>query len=353
MLLEGKHLIGVDIGTSSVKVIQVRKSGKGYHLLKHGVEKLPPQSIVDGHVMNHGAVVDALRKLFRELKISQREVALSISGNSVIIKKLNLPLMKAEELEEQIQWEAEQHIPFDIPEVELDYNILSENPAAGQMDVLLVAAKKDEIQDLVEVVREARLKPLVVDIDAFAIQNVYELNYGYSVGEIIALLNVGAEVTTINIVADGISQFTRDISNGGNMITEEIQKQLQVSYEEAEAYKAGGTIGSHEVVPREVDGIVGNVVDSLAGEIQRSLDFFMATSNKGEVQKIYLTGGTANIAQLRASIERRARVPVELLDPFRRVNYDDRKFNREMLRAQAPQASICLGLALRKQKERI
>ncbi len=353
MLLEGKHLIGVDIGTSSVKVIQVRKSGKGYHLLKHGVEKLPPQSIVDGHVMNHGAVVDALRKLFRELKISQREVALSISGNSVIIKKLNLPLMKAEELEEQIQWEAEQHIPFDISEVELDYNILSENPAAGQMDVLLVAAKKDEIQDLVEVVREARLKPLVVDIDAFAIQNVYELNYGYSVGEIIALLNVGAEVTTINIVADGISQFTRDISNGGNMITEEIQKQLQVSYEEAEAYKAGGTIGSHEVVPREVDGIVGNVVDSLAGEIQRSLDFFMATSNKGEVQKIYLTGGTANIAQLRASIERRARVPVELLDPFRRVNYDDRKFNREMLRAQAPQASICLGLALRKQKERI
>ncbi|MBN2715346.1 MAG: type IV pilus assembly protein PilM [Deltaproteobacteria bacterium] len=352
-MFEGKHLIGVDIGTSSIKVVQVRKSGKGFHLLKLGVDKLPPQSIVDGHVMNHGAVVDGLRKLFRDLKINQKEVALSISGNSVIIKKLNLPQMKEEELEEQIQWEAEQHIPFDISEVELDYNIISRNPEAGQMDVLLVAAKKDEIQDLLEVVKEARLKPMVVDIDAFAIQNVYELNYGYTPNEILALLNVGAEVTTINIVADGVSQFTRDISNGGNAITEEIQKQLQVSYEEAETYKAGGAENSNDVIPREVDEIVGNVVDSLAGEIQRSLDFYMATSNRGEVQKIFVTGGTANILQLRNAIERRSRVPVELLDPFRRVMYDERKFNPQVLKSQAPQASICLGLALRKQKERV
>ncbi|MBN2803500.1 MAG: type IV pilus assembly protein PilM [Deltaproteobacteria bacterium] len=353
MLLEGKQLVGVDIGTSSIKVLQVRKSGKGYYLLKIGIEKLPPQSIVDGHVMNHGAVVDGLRKLFRDLKINQREVALSISGNSVIIKKLNLPLMKPDELEEQIQWEAEQHIPFDISEVELDYNILNENVDAGQMDVLLVASKKDEIQDIVEVVTEAKLKPYVVDIDAFAIQNVYELNYGYTSDEVIALLNIGAEVTTINIIADGISQFTRDISNGGNLITEEIQKQLQVSYEEAEAYKAGGSEDSNEVVPHEVDEIVSGVVDSLAGEIQRSLDFYVATSNRGEVQKIFVTGGTSNISALRTAIERRARVQVEMLDPFRRVQYDDKKFNSEVLKALAPQASICLGLALRKQKERI
>jgi type IV pilus assembly protein PilM len=353
MLFEGKHLVGVDIGTSSIKVLQLRKSGKGYHLLKHGIEKLPPQSIVDGHVMNHGVVVDSLRKLFHDHKIAQREVALSISGNSVIIKKLNLPQMKPDELEEQIQWEAEQHIPFDISEVELDYNILSQNAEAGQMDVLLVAAKKDEIQDLLEVVKEARLKPMVVDIDAFAIQNVYELNYGYTPNEILALLNVGAEVTTINIVSDGVSQFTRDISNGGNAITEEIQKQLQVSYEEAETYKSGGDASAHSVIPREVDEIVSSVVDSLAGEIQRSLDFYMATSNKGDVHKIFVTGGTANILHLRNSIERRSRVPVELLDPFRRVLYDERKFNPQVLKAQAPQASICLGLALRKQKERI
>jgi len=353
MAFEGKHLVGVDIGTSSVKVLQVRASGKGIHLLKYGVEPLPPQSIVDGHVMGRGAVVDALRKIFRELRIAQKEIALSISGNSVIIKKLNLPLMKHEELEDQIQWEAEQHIPFDISEVEIDYNIIWQNQDAGQMDVLLVAAKKEEIQDLVEVVKDARLKPVVVDIDAFAMQNAFELNYGFNEGETVALLNIGAEVTSVNIVNGNVSQFTRDITNGGASITEEIQKQLQVGFDEAEAYKAGGGLHSHEVVPQEVDGIIAGVVDALAGEIQRSLDFFMATTNRGEVDKIYITGGTAKIPYLRSSVERRSRVPVELLDPFRRVLFDERQFNPEVLKAQAPQATICLGLALRKLKERV
>jgi type IV pilus assembly protein PilM len=353
MAFEGKHLVGVDIGTSTVKVLQVRSSGKGIHLLKYGVEPLPPQSIVDGHVMNSGAVVDALRKIFRDLRIGQKEIALSISGNSVIIKKLNLPLMKRDEIEEQIQWEAEQHIPFDISEVEIDYNVIWQNPDLGQMDVLLVAAKKDEIQDLVDVAREAKLRPLVVDIDAFALQNVYELNYGYNEHETVALLNVGSEVTSLNIISGAVSQFTRDITNGGNAITEEIQKQLQVSYDEAEAYKAGGGIHSHEVIPEEVDGIISGVVDALAGEIQRSLDFYMATTNRGEVDRIYLSGGTARIPYLQAAVERRSRVPVELLDPFRRVLFDPRQFNVDVLKSQAPQAAICLGLALRRQKEKI
>ncbi|MDD5307848.1 MAG: type IV pilus assembly protein PilM [Deltaproteobacteria bacterium] len=353
MPFEGKNLVGVDIGTSAVKVIQVRESGKGVHLMKYGIEPLPPQSIVDGHVMNRGAVVDALAKIFRDLKISQREVAVSISGNSVIIKKLNLPLMKRDELEEQIQWEAEQHIPYEISEVEIDYNILWQNPEVGQMDVLLVAAKKEEIQDLVEVVRQARLRPMVVDIDSFALQNVYEVNYGYNEGETVTLLNVGASVTTVNIVQGSVSQFTRDISNGGNSITDEIQKQLQVSHDEAEAYKAGGSLDSQEVIPQEVDGIIRNVVDALAGEIQRSLDFYMATTNRGEVERILLTGGTAKIPYLRSAIERRSRVQVEPLDPFRRVLYDHRQFDPQVLKTQAPQASICLGLALRKQKERV
>ncbi len=353
MVFEGKHLVGVDIGTFAVKVLQVRSSGKGVHLLKYGVEPLPPQSIVDGHVMSSGAVVDALRKIFRDLRISQREIALSISGNSVIIKKLNLPLMKRDELEEQIQWEAEQHIPFDISEVEIDYNVIWQNPDLGQMDVLLVAAKKDEIQDLVDVAKEAHLLPAVVDIDAFALQNAFELNHGFNEHETVALINVGSEVTNLNIVGGSVSQFTRDITNGGNSITEEIQKQLQVSYDEAEAYKAGGGIHSHEVIPSEVEGIIGGVVDALAGEIQRSLDFFMATTNRGEVDRIYLSGGTARAPALRSAIERRSRVQVELLDPFRRVLYDQRQFNAEILKGQAPQAAICLGLALRKQKEKI
>ncbi|MDJ0761983.1 MAG: type IV pilus assembly protein PilM [Myxococcota bacterium] len=353
MAFEGKNLVGVDIGTSSVKVIQIRQSSKGIHLMKYGVEPLPPQSIVDGHVMNGSAVVDALNRVFKDLHIVQRDVALSISGHSVIIKKLNLPLMKREELEEQIQWEAEQHIPYEISEVEIDYNILWQNTEAGQMDVLLVAAKKEEIQDLVEVVRQAKLKPMVVDIDAFAMQNVYELNYGFNEAETIALLNVGASLTTMNILNGAVSQFTRDITNGGASITEEIQKQLQVSFEEAEAYKAGGGLNSQEVVPQEVDEIISNVVDALAAEIQRSLDFYMATTSHGEIGRILITGGTSKIPYLRSAVERRSRVPVVLLDPFRRVVFDERQFNPEVLKAQAPQATICLGLSLRKQKERV
>jgi type IV pilus assembly protein PilM len=353
MAFEGKNLVGVDIGTSSVKVVQVRESGKGVQLLKYGAEPLPPQSLVDGHVMNSGAVVDALRKLFKDLRIGQKEVALSIAGNSVIIKKLNLPLMKREELEEQIQWEAEQHIPYDISEVEIDYNVLGENADSGQMDVLLVAAKKEQIQDILEVAKEAKLRPLVVDIAAFVLQNTYELNYGFNPGESIALIIVGAEVTTVNIVHGNMPQFTRDISNGGNSITEEIQKQLQVSFDEAEAYKAGGELHSHEVVPQEVNGIITSVVDALAGEVQRSLDFYMATSSRGEVSRIFVTGGTAKIPYLRTAIERRSRMPVELMDPFRRVLFDERQFRPEVLRSQAPQATIGLGLALRKQKEKI
>lgn len=353
MAFEGKNLVGVDIGSSAIKVIQIRESGKGRQLLKYGVEPLPPQSIVDGHVMNAGAVVEGLVKVFRDLRITQKDVALSISGHSVIIKKLNLPLMKREELEEQIQWEAEQHIPYEISEVEIDYNILKETPETQQMDVLLVAAKKDEIQDLLEVVRQGKLKPMVVDIDAFAVQNAYEANYGFNEEETIALLNVGASVTTVNIVRGAISQFTRDITNGGNAITEEIQKQLHVSYDEAEAYKAGGQLNSRDVIPQEVDGIIASVVDTLAAEIQRSLDFYMATTSRSAVDKIYITGGTSKIPYLRSALERRARVPVEPLDPFRRVLFDQRQFNPEVLRIQAPQATICLGLALRKQKERI
>lgn len=352
MAFEGKNLVGTDIGTSSVKVMQVRESSKGVHLMKYGLEPLPPQSVVDGHVMNIETVAEALAKLFKDLRISQKEVALSVSGNSVIIKKLNLPLMKRDELEEQIQWEAEQHIPYEISEVEIDYNILWQNPEVGQMDVLLVAAKKEEIQDMVEVVRQAKLKPCVIDIDAFALQNVYEFNYGFNEGETVALINVGASVTTINILNGPVSQFTRDITNGGNSITEEIQKQLQVSYDEAEAYKAGGGAQSKDVIPQEVDGIISSVANSLASEIQRSLDFYMATTSHGEVERILITGGTSKIPYVRSAIERSARVQVEPLDPFRRVLFDQRQFDPEVLKSQAPQASICFGLALRKLRER-
>jgi type IV pilus assembly protein PilM len=349
----GKNLVGVDIGSSAIKVAHLRESKKGVQLINFGWEPLPPQTIVDGNVMNSSAVVDALVRIWKTRRFKTRDVALAISGHSVIIKKIPVPTMTPDELEEQIHWEAEQHIPFDINDVEIDYEVLTRREDQGQMDILLVAAKKDEINDYTQVAREAKLNPCVVDIDAFALQNAFELNYGIDPNETVALLNVGASLTTINIIQGGVTMFTRDMASGGNGVTEEIQKQLGVSFEEAEAYKTGGTGGSGtDVVPEEVQGIVNQVVDSLAGEIQRSLDFYLATSAGGDVDRVYVVGGTARLRSLIQAIEDRARVPVEHLDAFRRVAVDARNVDANHLKELGPQAAVCVGLGLRKDKER-
>lgn len=348
MASEGKNLIGVDIGSTSIKVCEIKESGGKRKLIRFGFHPLPPETIVDGHIINSGAVVEGLEKLFHKEK--RRQVALRASGHSVIIKKIAMPLMTAVELDEQITWEAEQHIPFDLAEVHIDHQVLRRREDEGQMDVLLVAAKKEEIADLTNLAIEARLKPLVVDLDAFTVQNVFETGYGApSPGETVVLIHVGASLTTVNILADGTTAFTRDIANGGNTITEEIQRQLSISREEAEAYKHGGD--GRGIVPREVPEIIQQVVDQLAGEVQRSLDFYLATSGDGDLSRILVSGGTANVRALLDAIHDRARVPVEVLDCLR-VAPPDTKVDPMLLQGRTAQAAVAMGLALRKERER-
>jgi type IV pilus assembly protein PilM len=349
-MAEGKNLVGVDIGSSSIKVCQLKEGRKGYGLMRVGYTPLPPQSIVDGHVMNSQAVVEGLGRAFSEAKIKQREVALSISGQAVIIRKISVPMMTAAELDEQIQWEAEQHIPFDIKDVHVDYEVLRRRPEAGQMDLLLVAAKRDEINDYTQIARSAKLKPLVVDIDAFTVQNLFELNRGIPPDQTFAIINVGASLASINIVSRGASAFTRDIANGGNYLTEQIQRQLNVSFEQAEEFKCASV--SAGAVPTQVSQVIETVCDSIAGEIQRSLDFFMATSGEPEMHRIYLTGGSSNLPSLPLAIGRRSRVAVEVLQPMERIAIEAREVNQDLLRARAPQFSVALGLAMRKDRER-
>src|SRR5262245_9979243 len=196
-MAEGKNLVGVDIGTSSIKVCQLKEGRKGYGLVRLGYAPLPSQTIVDGHVMNSQAVVEGLGRAFGAARIKQREVALSISGQAVIIRKITVPLMTAAELDEQIQWEAEQHIPFDIKDVHVDYEVLRRRPEAGQMDLLLVAAKRDEINDYVQIARAAKLKPVVVDIDAFSVQNLFGVSRGLPPDQTVAIINVGASLASI------------------------------------------------------------------------------------------------------------------------------------------------------------
>lgn len=355
-MADGNYLVGVDIGSSSIKLCLLKDVRGKRTLVKFGFYPLPPQTIVDGHVMNSSAVVEGLNNLFSRHKIKRKDVSMAVSGHAVIIKRMALPMMTAAELDEQIDWEAEQQIPYDIKDVQIDYEVLRKRPEQGQMDVLLVAAKKDEINDTAQLAREARLRPVVIDVDAFTVQNAFEANYGLPREGTIALINIGATLTTINILSQGIPAFTRNIINGGNAITEEIQKRLAITFEEAELYKTGAVGGGSDgrtVVPNEVPQIVKQVVEGLAGEILRSLDFYLATSGEREISRIYIAGGTANIPEVGAAIERRTKAPVELLDPFKDIAVDLKEVNADELNLHRAQVCVAIGLSLRKDREKV
>jgi type IV pilus assembly protein PilM len=348
-MAKSKLAVGLDIGSSSVKLVQLKEKKGGYQLVAFGSAPLPPEAIVDGALMNSSAIVQAIQELFAQQKVRVKDVAIGVRGHSVIIKKIALPRMTQEELDESIQWEAEQYIPFDVKDVNIDTQILTpEADAAGQMDVLLVAAKKDMINDYTSVCAEAGLTATVVDVDAFAVQNSYEANYDPNASETVVLVNVGAAVSNINVISRGVTTFTRDITMGGNAFTEEIQKQLNISYDEAEALKVGGQGETDAVVPQEVERVIQGVADQLGGEIQRSLDFYASTAADGKISRALLSGGTARIPALFKTVEARAGVPVEILNPFKNIEIDNKRFDPAVILAAAPSAAVAVGLALRR-----
>jgi type IV pilus assembly protein PilM len=347
-MARSKLALGLDIGSASVKLVQLKEKKDGYQLTGFGSAALPPEAIVDGALMNSSAIVEAIQALLSEQRVKAKEVAIGVRGHSVIIKKIQMPRMTQEELDESIQWEAEQYIPFDVKDVNIDTQILTpEADAAGQMDVLLVAAKKDMINDYTAVCAEAGLTVTVVDVDAFAVQNAFEANYDPPGGTVV-LVNVGAAVSNINVLANGTTTFTRDVTMGGNAFTEEIQKQLNVSYEEAEALKIGGQGESDAVLPQEVERVIQGVAEQMAGEIQRSLDFYAATAADQRIAKIFLSGGTARLPALTKAIEARASVPVEVLNPFRGIDIDHKRFDPALIAGASASAAVAVGLALRR-----
>lgn len=346
-----KSIIGLDIGSSSVKAVEISKKSKSkdFDLTHLGVAPLPPEAIVQGAFLNSSAIVDAIREAVEKAKIKTKHVAAAVSGHSVIVKRVSLPAMTREELDEQIRWEAEQYIPFDVNEVNLDFQILDDEGGEGQMDVLLVAAKKDLIDDYVQVIGEAGLMPAVVDVAAFAVENSYEANYDVEPDQVVALVNIGAQVVNINVIANGIPTFTRDITTAGNQYTEEIQKALSISFEEAERIKLGGRRGedSQEVVPQEVEQAMQNITETVIGEIGRSLDFYGATSAESRIEKVFLAGGSAKVAGFEAAFKERTGYDVAILNPLNRM-VPSSKFEPEFLDEVAPALGVGVGLALRR-----
>lgn len=342
-----QDVVGIDIGSSAVKMVKLRESRGTFHLVTLGIAPLPPEAIVDNAIMDSSSVVQAIRDLVEQHKIRTKNVATSISGHSVIIRKIQLPIMSEDELENSIQFEAEQYIPYEISEVNLDFHIVG--PDAGdpsQMNVILVAAKKDFVNDHVAVFKECGLNPVVMDIDCFAVQNAFEINYGASGEEVVALINMGAEAMNVNILRHGDSIFTRDIQVGGNMFNEEIQKQMGLSAEDAESAKIGESLDRSQAAA--IREILETATENLAQEVQRSLDFFSATSADEKVQKLYITGGVSKTPTVISSLEGRLGIPVEVLDPFRQIEANPKNFDTDYLQSIGPMFSVAVGLATRR-----
>ena len=346
-----KSIVGLDIGSSSVKAVELSRRGrsKEFELTHLGVAAMPPEAIVQGAFLNSSAIVEGIREALEKAKIRTKNVAAAVSGHSVIVKKVSLPAMTRDELDEQIRWEAEQYIPFDVNEVNLDFQILNGGGGEGQMEVLLVAAKKDLVDDYVQVIREAGLIPAAIDVAAFAVENAFETNYEVRPDEVVALVNIGAQVVNINIISNGAPAFTRDITTAGNQYTEEIQKALSISFEEAERIKLGGrrSENSQEVVPQEVEQAMRSVTETVIGEISRSLDFFSATSADSRIERIVLCGGGASVAGLQAGFQQRSGGKVEIMDPLARMIPSSR-FEADYLDEVAPALGVGVGLALRR-----
>jgi type IV pilus assembly protein PilM len=354
MFAAKRQLVGLDIGSRAVKLVQIKEVKGKYFLQKFGVKPLEPEVIVDGTVMDAGRVIDVIKELIQEQGVKVKNVALSVSGHAVIVKKINLPPTPDDQMEAKVKEAAEQYIPFDINEVNLDYYILNPSePVEGgepQMAVLLVAAKKDKVNELTELARGAGLVPKVLDVDAFAIENMYGINYEIKPEDMTALVNVGASVMNVNIAKGGVSVFTRDIAVGGHRYAEALQRDLGITAEEAEAAQQGKP--KEGLDPTTVKGVIDGINAEVASEIARTIDYFKSIGADSDVTRIVLCGGCAKVAGLAEQLTERMGVPVEVANPFNQIDIAQGGFDQAALAEVAPQAAVGVGLALRMMGDR-
>lgn len=357
MAIQKKNqLVGLDIGSHSIKLVEIDYGKSGRRLKSLGIIGLPPDAVVEGSIKEMEVVSSAVKNLFRNLKIRNKNVAISISGYSVIVKKIALGNKEAAELETTIYDEAEQYIPFDINEVNLDFDILSRADESGEaeeqaekagpegMEVMLVAAKKDVIEDYVTLLQVADLNPVVLDVDAFALQNALEISVDDQ-EKCYALVNVGAEELGINAVRNGVSLFTRDSTYGGSEITEAIMAEFKVNFEEAEKIKLGGTKVTKE--KGALEEIFTSTVSGWVHEIKRALDFVGNTYPDETMEKILVCGGSCRIPGFQKYLEQEVSIPVSELNPFSNLVINEKVFDPKYIRHVAPQAAVAVGLAMR------
>jgi type IV pilus assembly protein PilM len=350
MFRAGKGTIGLDIGSSFIKVVQLKDIKGGYELELFDMLPLPPEIIVDGSIIDSFRLIDSLKELIRKAKIKTKNAVIGIAGHSsVIIKRISLPEMSEEELSESIKFEAEQYVPFNIEDVNLDFQILGPKDEPGQMDVILVAVKKDIINEYVSAVREAVLNPVIVDVNPFALENMYEINYEIEPEKNVAIVNIGASTINMNVLKGGISVFTRDSAVGSNLHTEAIQREFNLTYENAERLKRGEPI--ENVAPEDAFSVIESASEEIIGDVNRSFEFYRSTELHQDIHEVILSGGCALIKDFPKLFSDKIGIETKVIEPFKNIKVPKR-FNLTYIEEIAPIAAVATGLALRRPGDR-
>jgi len=341
-----KSVAGLDVGSSSIKMVELEGKGDNLNLVNLGFENLPSDTIIDGQIMELNTVSDVIRNLCVNHGVNADNVVTGVSGHSVIIKNIVLPRMSREELEESIDWHAEEHIPYDLADVSLDYQVTAETSEATH--VLIAACKRERIDSMRQAIQLSGRQPVVIDVDTFALQNCYEANYHPAESDVVTLLNIGASTMNVNIVKGSRSLFTRDITVGGSQFTDVLQRNLGLSYQQAEAVKRGAG-SAPNADEKAIEPLMSNVTEVVANEIQKTFDFYRATTedNHTVVQKILISGGGSKLQGLAQELSARLELPVEVLNPFRNIKVDNRKFDAGYISEIMPEMAVAVGLAIR------
>jgi type IV pilus assembly protein PilM len=340
------NIVGLDIGSRSIKAAEITETKRGLALKRFGIVDIAHGAIEEGTINDAETVAESIKQLFKSYNIKESNVAVSIGGYSVIVKKISVQTMDEEKLQETIHFEAEQYIPFDISDVNLDFQILGESESnPGQMNVFLVAAKKEMVNDYINLVNLAGLNPCIVDVEAFALQNTFEANYDLQ-SENTALIDIGASKTSLNILKGNSSLFMRDVSLGCGQINQKIMSLIECSFEEAEQLKYGDK--PDKLTAEDLKGIISSVVADWCTEIRRALDFFYSTYPEDQIKRIILSGGGANIDEFRELLATEASAEVESINPFKNFEIDQKIFDDAFIKQIAPQSAISMGLAMRK-----
>lgn len=348
-----KNAVGLDIGSRSIKAVEIKarnKHGKNIFELKSiGYEPLPYDAIVEGTIIDTTAVAETIKIVFDENKITNKNVVISISGNSVIIKKISLPNMETEELAESIIWEAKHNIPYPYEETNVDYAILKQSvPAKEQnLDILLVAAKKDKIANYSNAVKQARKNLTAIDVDVFALLNSFEINYPESFKEkIVAIINIGSNLTNLVIIENGHPQLFRDLNIGGALFAENISKELNIGFDESEKLIKG--IPVEQISQEQFQYVIDMNLQNILEEIKKTFSFYEAGEKMDrKIETIYISGGLSKLSNLSGHIEQKVGIKTEIFNPFRMIEYNENKFDSLYFEDMAALFGIATGLAAR------